>query len=155
MRNGVFVGSSDRSGNINCSIGSYESARQTSRDHILHSASLCSKDALLRWNHPYGDVNNYTFKIEILQRKPWQSLTPQQFIKQYTSDSQVGILLKFKNGAAATYLPEVWKTSFPDGTTGEQLLTSLSQKAGMPANAWESVGTRVKCIHQFVINCTL
>lgn len=47
-----------------------------------------------------------------------------------------GVLLRFENGAAATYLPQVW-----DDLPGpEEFLSSLCRKAGEEADAWKRGG---------------
>ena len=45
-----------------------------------------------------------------------------------------GLLLRFANGAGATYLPQVWE-QIPKK---EDFLSSLCMKAGMPPSAWKA-----------------
>jgi len=53
-----------------------------------------------------------------------------------------GVVLKV-GGRGATFLPQVWE-QLPDK---EEFLSHLSQKAGMPAQAWREPGTQVSIYH--------
>lgn len=53
-----------------------------------------------------------------------------------------GVVLRV-GGRGATFLPQVWE-QLPEK---EEFLNHLSQKAGMPANAWREPGTQVSIYH--------
>ena len=85
-------------------------------------------------------MNSSKIEIEIsvlTLPKPLAFTSPQDLLEKLRPGVD-GVVLRV-DGQTATYLPQVWE-QLPDKRT---FLRELSQKAGLPADAWTSPGATV------------
>ena len=85
-------------------------------------------------------MNSDKIEIEIsvlTLPKPLAFTSPQDLLEKLRPGVD-GVVLRV-DGQTATYLPQVWE-QLPDKRT---FLRELSQKAGLPADAWTSPGAKV------------
>jgi len=132
IQQGVFVGTSDRDGNVTSCVGHFEpetTRYKTSSStalYVYQSASRCVEDWQKRWRKTKSEYfKPYSYTIDVLQaQKEWINV-PLLDLNAKTH-GHYGIHLQV-DGCSATYIPHVWEEHWPYDVQG--MITSLYQKA--------------------------
>ncbi len=84
------------------------------------------------------ELTDLTVEISVLsEKRPLDARSPEEILRKLRPGIDGVILERF--GARATFLPQVWE-DLPDPV---EFLQRLSQKAGLPADAWRQPATRI------------
>jgi AmmeMemoRadiSam system protein A len=114
-------------------IGSLYPRQELWQDVIENSINAGFKDTRFP-PLKQGELNQIKIEISVLSiPKKIEFRTPEELLKKINSNQ--GIILQ-KGMKSATFLPQVWEQI----SDKKEFLESLSLKAGLPTDAWETAG---------------